>query len=90
MTAPTPAQIAAKLTKAQQSAYKWLVDRGGDACFDRHGVALAQGETAETERKTWNALERAGLIRFYGGKRDGGKGYGRLAVLAALNEQETK
>ena len=73
--------IAAGLTKAQREALKWLADRGGDACFDKHGVAFAQGETAETTRMTWNALEKSGLIRFYGGVRDGGKGYGRLAIL---------
>ena len=79
--APDAKAIAAGLTKAQREALKWLADRGGDACFDKHGVALAQGETAETTRMTWNALEKAGLIRFYGGVRDGGKGYGRLAIL---------
>ena len=65
-------------TKSQQTALRWLSDRGGDACFDRNGVALAQGETAPIERKTWNALQAMGLIEFYGGVRDGGRGYGRL------------
>ena len=68
------------ITAAQADALKWLADRGGDGCFDKHGVALAQGESAEVTRTTWNALQVAGLIRFYGGKRDGSKGYGRLCV----------
>ena len=69
------------LTDAQRVALKWLADRGGDGCFNKYGVALAQGDEAETERKTWNALRDAGLVRFYGGKQDGGKGYGRLAII---------
>ena len=75
------------LTSAQHKALVWLAQRGGDACFDKHGVAFAMGETAETTRTVWNALEKAGLIYFYGGKRDGGKGYGRLAVRQILQEQ---
>ena len=68
------------LTVAQKAALKWLKEHGGDACFDKHGVAFAMGETAETTRTVWNGLEKAGLIYFYGGKRDGGKGYERLAL----------
>lgn len=66
------------MTPAQKSALKWLEDHGGDACFDKHGVAFAQGETAPVSRSTWNALEKLGLIQFCGGARDGGRGYGRL------------
>lgn len=69
------------LSKAQQAALKWLTDRNGDGCFDRNGVAFAQGETAPFERKTWNALAKAGKIEFYGGKQTGGSGYGRLRVI---------
>ena len=76
----TAREVAAGLTKAQREAFKWLSDHGGDGCFDKNGVVLAQGETAPVTRMTWNALERAGFVRFYGGKRDGGKGYGRIAI----------
>lgn len=68
-------------TKAQEAALRWLRDRGGDGVFDRNGIALAQGDTAPVERKTWNALRDAGKIEFYGGARDGGRGYGRLRVV---------
>ena len=68
------------MTDAQKSALKWLREHGGDGCFDKHGVAFAQGETAPVTRSTWNALEKLGLIEFYGGRRDGGRGYGRLRL----------
>jgi hypothetical protein len=74
--------VKPKLTRAQQAALKWLKDRGGDGCFDRHGVAFAQGETAPVTRHTWNGLAEAGLLEFYGGRRDGGRGYGRLRLIA--------
>jgi hypothetical protein len=69
------------LTAAQRSAIKWLREHGGDACFDRNGIAFAQGETAPIQRSTWNALSESGLIQFYGGRRDGGQGYGRLRLI---------
>lgn len=68
------------MTKAQQEALKWLRDRGGDGVFDKRGVVLAQGESAPVMRSTWNALNELGLIEFYGGKRQGGHGRGRLRV----------
>jgi hypothetical protein len=68
------------LTKSQKAALKWLQDRGGDGCFDKSGVAFAQGETAPFTRHTWNGLAAAGLLTFYGGRRDGGRGYGRLKL----------
>ncbi len=71
------------LTKSQAAAVKWLRERGGDACFDKNGVALACGETAPFLRSTWNELQKAGLLEFYGGKRDGGRGYGRLRLSEA-------
>jgi hypothetical protein len=74
------AEIAEGLTKAQREALDWLKKRGGDGCFDRNGIAFAQGETAPVIRMTWNALAKAGLVEFYGGKRDGGSGYGRLRI----------
>jgi hypothetical protein len=61
-------------------ALKWLQDRGGDACFDKHGVVLAQGETAPFMRSTWNQLRDEGLIEYYGGRAHGKTGYGRLRV----------
>lgn len=69
------------MTKHQQAAYEWLKARGGDGCFDKNGVAFAQGETAPVERKTWNALAKLGLLEFYGGAKSGGKGYGRLRLI---------
>lgn len=69
------------MTEAQKRAYKWLKERGGDGCFDKNGVAFAQGETAPFERKTWNALRNEGLLEFYGGAKTGGKGYGRLRLI---------
>lgn len=38
----TPDEIARGLTGAQRAAFKWLKEHGGDACFDKHGVAFAQ------------------------------------------------
>jgi hypothetical protein len=66
--------------EATDQALKWLNERGGDACFDKHGVAFAQGETAPFMRSTWNKLRDADKIEFYGGVHDGGSGYGRLRV----------
>lgn len=68
------------ITKAQSAALKWLREHGGDGCFDRNGVAFAHGETAPVCRSTWNALGAIGLVEFYGGKRDGGRSYGRLRL----------
>lgn len=70
-----------RLTKSQKAAVEWLRQRSGDGCFDRHGVAFAQGETAPFTRTTWNGLAEAGLLQFYGGKRDGGRGLGRLRLV---------
>lgn len=69
-----------QLTKAQSDALKWFREHGGDGMFDNNGVLLAQGELAPHSRSTWNALDRAGLIQFYGGKRDGGRGRGRARL----------
>jgi hypothetical protein len=71
------------LSEAQGGALKWLADRGGDGCFDRNGVAFAQGETAPVCRSTWNRLAELGLLEFYGGARQGGRGYGRLRLISA-------
>lgn len=84
----TPDEIARGLTGAQRAAFKWLKEHGGDACFDKHGVAFAQGETAETERKTWNALRDYGYVEFYGGKAQGFKGFGRLRLTEAGKTRE--
>lgn len=79
------------LTTAQADAVKWLKARGGDACFDRNGVAFAQGETAPFMRSTWNSLQVLGLLEFYGGKRDGGRGYGRLRLVPGpINAEEAR
>ena len=66
------------MTSSQKEALKWLEDRGGDAAFDKHGVALAMGETAPHTRSTWNALHRAGLVEFYNPT---GKGRGRMRLV---------
>lgn len=70
----------AKLTDSQQRAVQWLQDRGGDGCFTKHGQAMAKGEVAPFQRSTWNALQDMGQVKFYGGKRDGGSGHGRLRL----------
>jgi hypothetical protein len=69
----------AAITKAQADALKWLRDRGGDAVFDKNGVALACGELAPVVRSTWNALNLAGQVEFYN---PAGKGRGRVRVVA--------
>lgn len=69
------------MTKAQIAAFEWLEKHGGDGCFDKNGVVLAMGESAPFTRHTWNALCDAGRIIFYGGRRDGQRGYGRLKVI---------
>lgn len=68
------------LTRAQKAALEWLRERGGDACFDKRGILFTQGQTAPVMRSTWNALAELGLVQFYGGARDGGRGYGRLRL----------
>ena len=65
------------MTKVQQAALKWISERNGDGCFDKHGVAFAAGETAPFMRSTWNALRDAGFVEFYN---PAGKGYGRLRI----------
>ena len=67
------------MTKAQEQALKWLREHGGDAVFDRYGVALAMGETAPFQRSTWNGLRDLGLVEFYN---PAGKGRGRMRLLA--------
>jgi hypothetical protein len=71
------------MNATEKRALTWLQTHGGDACFDKNGVAIAQGEHAPVYRATWNKLQQAELIEFYGGKRDGGKGYGRLRLTDA-------
>lgn len=71
------------MNSGEKRALTWLQTHGGDACFDRNGVAIGQGESAPVYRATWNKLQQAGLIEFYGGKRDGGTGYGRLRLTDA-------
>ena len=66
------------MTKAQADALKWLTDRGGDAAFDRNGVALAMGESAPFRRSTWNKLREQGKVEFYN---PAGKGRGRMRLV---------
>lgn len=70
-----------RLTEAQQRALKWLRDRGGDGVFDKTRVLVAAGERSGDDHEgamyaTWVALERQGLVEFYGGK----NGRGRLRI----------
>ncbi len=65
------------MTSAEREAMKWLSERGGDAVFERSGVALAMGETAPHRRQTWNALAKKGLVEFYN---PSGKGRGRVRI----------
>jgi hypothetical protein len=69
--------MAQPVTRAQRRALEWLREHGGDGCFTRHGIALAQGELAPYERITWDHLRNAGLIEYYGGA----EGYGRLRIV---------
>lgn len=69
------------LTKSQSEALKWLTERNGGGCFDKHGVLLAGGELAPFMRITWNALRDLGLVEMYGA------GRGRCRVVATA---ETK
>jgi hypothetical protein len=71
-------QAIAALTKSQAEAVKWLADHGGDAVFDKHGVALAMGESAPHTRTTWNALAAANCVEFYNPH---GKGRGRVRIV---------
>lgn len=70
------------MTPAQTQALKWLREHSGDGCLDKNGVVLAAGETAPFMRSTWNALRDAGLIEFYFRGVNGGKGRGRIRVVA--------
>lgn len=65
------------MTDAQRKAREWLRERGGDGAFDKHGVALAGGESAPFMRTTWNGLRDLGLVEFYNPK---GSGRGRLRL----------
>lgn len=65
------------MTKSQSEALEWLRKRGGDAIFDRNGVAMAMGESAPIMRSTWNRLRDMGLIEFYSPT---GKGRGRMRI----------
>lgn len=71
------------MSRAQAEALEWLAERGGDGCFTKCGCVLAQGDIAPHERKTWNALAALGRVKFYGGRRDGGKGRGRIGLVEA-------
>jgi hypothetical protein len=66
------------VTNAQQLAFRWLRERGGDGCFDKHGVVFARGESAPFMRSTWNLLRDIGLVEFYNPV---GKGRGRIRAL---------
>jgi hypothetical protein len=71
-----------KVTKSQKDALTWLREHSGDGCLDRHGVVLAAGELAPFMRSTWNALRDLGLVEFYFPSLEGGKGRGRIRVVA--------
>lgn len=75
------------MTDAMNAAMKWLREHGGDAAFDKYGVALAMGETAPHERKTWNALRDLGLVEFYN---PSGKGRGRMRLTPTPQDRRTE
>lgn len=66
------------MTPSQTDALKWLSDRGGDAVFNKAGVAMAHGENAPFRRSTWNALRDLGLVEFYN---PASRGHGRLRLV---------
>lgn len=68
------------ITQAQKDALRWLVERGGDGCFDRNGILLAMGESAPVVRTTWNRLRELALVETYN---PNNKGRGRLRVTEA-------
>lgn len=70
------------LTKTQTNALRWLRARNGDGLFDRHGVVMAAGETANFMRSTWNALRDLGAVEFYGGRH----GRGRIRIKEGFQE----
>jgi hypothetical protein len=78
---------APAITKSQRRALDWLTRQGGDGVFDKTHVLVAAGERlsgGKTEESgfmygTWLALEKAGLVEFYGGK----NGRGRVRVKKA-------
>jgi len=83
---------APAITKSQQRALDWLTRQGGDGVFDKTHVLVAAGERLSSDTYdergkleegfmygTWLALERAGLVEFYGGK----NGRGRVRVKQA-------
>lgn len=57
-----------RLTQAQKSALRWLLDHNGDGGFDTHNVLIAAGVKAPFMRSTWNALAVNELVEFYGGR----------------------
>lgn len=65
------------MTSSQKEALEWLLKHGGDAAFDKFGIAFAMGETAPFRRSTWNALAKNGLVEFY---KPFGKGRGRVRI----------
>ncbi len=72
------------MTPSHKEALEWLRKHGGDAAFDKFGVALAMGETAPHTRSTWNALAQAGLVEFYN---PFGKGRGRVRLTTRMENE---
>jgi hypothetical protein len=78
-----------RLTEAQKSALKWLVNRSGDGLFDRNGVLTAAGERAGVMRSTWNALIKAGLAEKYNKKRLRVTEQGKAVDLHGVDESQS-
>ncbi|WP_028732100.1 hypothetical protein [Rhizobium leguminosarum] len=77
------------ITDAQQSALKWLRNRGGDGVFDRNQVFVAAGQRAPVMRLTWSRLEEAGLVERYLNNRRMRMTPGGLAMdLSGIRESE--
>lgn len=71
-----------RLTKAQESALRWLYDHGGDGLWCSNSLLLAGGREGPYYRSTWNSLRGAGLVESYNPRQDG-RGRGRLRLTVA-------
>lgn len=74
-------------TNSQLAALKWLINRNGDGVFERNNsVLLASGDRAPVMRSSWNALEKAGFVEFYGTRRCRVTDAGRAVKLGMIEE----
>jgi len=60
------------MTDAEKNALYWLSKHNSDGTFAKGGhgnYLIAGGEKAPFTRSTWNHLQDAGLVEYYGGPR---------------------